>query len=74
MFHAIEMKEGDVVEFASDLQTDKGPSGGRCVLNDGESVFINHSDIEKDRFAIRNLKVNYARNREKFNDTFWELA
>jgi hypothetical protein len=39
--------EGDLVEFKSDRQTDKGPSSGRVLAVDGDRVKIAHSDCEE---------------------------
>lgn len=40
----LEMNEGDLVEFKSDLQTEKGPSAGKIVERFSGHVNIEHSD------------------------------
>lgn len=49
--------EGDWVEFASDWQTEKGPSSGKVVKVEGDKVTIAHSDDRGEEFGITGLKV-----------------
>lgn len=51
------MKVGDAVEFISDRQTEKGPSSGRVVERNGESVTIAHSDSPGESFRVEDLRV-----------------
>lgn len=74
MLDATQMAPGDIIEFVSDQQTDKGPSSGTCIANDGATVTLSHSDINDDSFLISDLTVNYCRNRSKFGNAYWELA
>jgi hypothetical protein len=54
---ATDIKVGDWVEFASDWQTEKGPSSGKVVKVEGDSVTIAHSDNPGEIFSIPALKV-----------------
>ena len=74
MITALEMEPGDIIEFLSDYQTDKGPCTGVCLANDGSYVTLSYSDVEKKEWAIAELDVNSCRNRDKFGDAFWELT
>lgn len=47
---------GDHVEFLSDRQTEKGPSGGRVVIVEGSKVAIRHSDAVE-WFDARKIRV-----------------
>jgi phage-related protein (TIGR01555 family) len=52
------IREGDKVEFDSDRQTEKGPSGGKVVKVNGGKVVIAHSDDPGEEFEIAELSVN----------------
>jgi hypothetical protein len=73
MLTANDMQPGDLIEFVSDKQTDKGPCSGRCISNDGVNVTLKYSDIVS-IYRIEELIVNYCTNRTKFNNAFWALA
>lgn len=51
------IKEGDLVEFDSDRQTEKGPSSGKVVSVSNGNVTIAHSDDPGEVFAISELTV-----------------
>ena len=51
------MKAGDLIEFLSDRQTDKGPSSGVCVRNNGSTLTLSHSDIDDDIWSVDKLRV-----------------
>lgn len=44
------MRTGDVVEFMSDMQTEKGPSAGTVTRVHGNEVVIRHSDHPGETF------------------------
>lgn len=62
--------EGDWVEFASDWQTEKGPSSGKVVKVEGDIVTIAHSDDPGEDFSISKLKVK-ARTQHYRGGTLW---
>ena len=62
--------EGDWVEFASDWQTEKGPSSGKVVKVEGDIVTIAHSDDLGEDFSISKLKVK-ARTQHYRGGTLW---
>ncbi len=51
------MRVGDVVEFCSDRQTEKGPSSGTVVARQGDFVMISHSDTPAEIFRVSKLHV-----------------
>lgn len=51
------IKEGDLVEFESDRQTEKGPSSGKVVSVSNGNVTVAHSDDPGEVFAISKLAV-----------------
>lgn len=53
------IQPGDIVEFLSDLQTEKGPSSGACAANHGDVIIIDHSDVYGDRFKTGDLRIKY---------------
>ena len=61
---ASNIQPGDIVEFLSDLQTEKGPSSGTCVANHGDVVIIDHSDAYGDSFKIKELRVKHFKKYE----------
>ncbi len=65
---------GDRVEFRSDRQTEKGPSGGSVIAVDraAQTAVIRHSDHPGETFRWRDVKVEYCRARGS-GDTFWAL-
>ena len=72
MLDASLIEVGDVCEFVSDLQTEKGPSSGRVTFVDHDFVVIAHSDHPGQPFKKKDLKVNYGRNKPQW--VYWELA
>lgn len=67
------MKPGAVIEFLSDQQTDKGPSSGTCVSNDGETIVLSHSDTEHDEFRAEELRVERVGTTHDGRD-YWALV
>ena len=51
------MRAGDVVEFISDRQTEKGPSSGTIIVSTDVSVTISHSDHPGEEFSKEALHV-----------------
>jgi hypothetical protein len=72
MIDASLMQVGDVCEFVSDRQTEKGPSSGTVTRVDDGFITIAHSDHSGEIFRASELIVNYARNKKEW--AFWELA
>ena len=66
------MKEGDLVEFLSDKQTEKGPSSGKIVDVDGDKVVIAHSDDPVEVFFAQEIKV-HSRNVNDDGKILWLL-
>lgn len=67
---------GDRVEFASDMQTEKGPSSGHVisVSDDKSKAVIQHSDHPGEEFNCADVVVdNFTRNRGKERDGRWFL-
>jgi uncharacterized protein YukJ len=64
-------KLGDLVEFLSDKQTEKGPSSGSIIEIDTDeksgtqiSIVVKHSDCPKEVFHLSHLNVNRKVERE----------
>lgn len=72
MLTARDMQIGDRVEFESDMQTEKGPSGGTVITATENAVVIAHSDHPGETFERHDLQVSYARNKK--NRVYWALA
>lgn len=51
------IRVGDVCEFMSDRQTEKGPSSGTIIISTDTSVTISHSDHPGEEFSKANLRV-----------------
>jgi hypothetical protein len=51
------MRSGDVVEFMSDMQTEKGPSSGTVISIMPGEVVIRHSDHPGENFDTSHLMV-----------------
>lgn len=68
-------KVGDTVEFHSDRQTEKGPSGGSVIAVDRETqtAVIRHSDHPGETFKWGDVKVEYVHFKEP-GKTFWLLT
>lgn len=65
------MKAGDSVEFMSDRQTEKGPSGGSVRISRGNDVLIRHSDCEEE-FNAADLHVHKKTTHHR-GGTLWQL-
>lgn len=65
---------GDAVEFASDRQTEKGPSGGSVIAvdRDKQTATIQHSDHPGETFRWWDVKVDYCRTKPG-GRMFWRL-
>ena len=65
---------GDLAEFWTDLQTEKGPSAGSVVAVDphADTVTIRHSDHPGEVFNRPLVRVNYHRIRED-GRPYWQL-
>lgn len=74
MIDASQIEVGDVCEFESDRQTEKGPCSGVCIEADESTVVIRHSDHPGESFERDSLIVNYACNKPKTNKCYWLLA
>lgn len=73
MITAKEMQPGDVIEFLSDQQTDKGPCSGRCVRNADGLVILQFSDT-RETWPVECLEVSCCHNRPKFGNSYWALV
>ena len=58
-------RSGDIVEFLSDGQTEKGPSSGSVVEVDyhGDTCVIQHSDVRETFVMSRVVVAKYSRHR-----------
>lgn len=67
-------RAGDRVEFQSDRQTEKGPSGGSVIAvdRDAQTAVIRHSDHPGETFKWGDVDVEYVRIKSP-TDTFWML-
>ena len=65
-------EKGDLVEFRSDLQTEKGPSSGTVTFVDRNSVCIGHSDgyewFDADRVKVLSIGIS-----QRNGCAFWKL-
>jgi phage-related protein (TIGR01555 family) len=66
------MRPGDVVEFESDRQTEKGPSAGKVVSIEGDVVTISHSDDTGEVFSVKTLSVRWIGRTHK-GELMWSL-
>lgn len=66
------ISEGTLVEFLSDRQTDKGPSSGRVVYNNGQDIAIQHSD-GVEWFSAIDLEVERVTRRKKDGKVLWKF-
>lgn len=66
------MRSGDVVEFESDRQTEKGPSAGKVVSVEGDVVTISHSDDPGEEFSAKTLSVRWIGRTHK-GELMWSL-
>jgi hypothetical protein len=65
------IKVGDLIEFLSDSQTDKGPSLGVVKAINGGKALINHSDTFE-LFVIKDLLISKKITHNRVG-TFWQL-
>lgn len=68
------MRAGDVCEFISDRQTEKGPSRGTIIVSTDASVTISHSDHPGEEFSKNALRVKGEFRHKDGVRKLWVLA